>query len=99
MYTEFTLSGNGFDMVTGSLCTAMGFVNFYGCVTVDGLSYLCNVTKVKGERRKTGVSVKYYDRKTKKFRGSKRYDGDVKKRLQELTIAKYEIFMKLNKPF
>ena len=97
--TNFTFSGNGFDMVTGSAYTAMGFVDFYACVTVDGLSYLCNVTKVKGGRRKTGVSVKYYDRKTKKFRGSKRYDGDVKKRLQELTIAKYEIFMKLNKPF
>ena len=96
---DFTFSGNGFDSVTGSVYTATGFVDFYACVTVDGLSYLCNVTKVKGGRRKAGVSVKYYDRETKKFRGSKRYDGDVKKRLQELTIAKYEIFMKLNKPF
>ena len=96
---DFTFSGNGFDSVTGSVYTAMGFVDFYACVTVDGLSYLCNVTKVKGGRRKTGVSVKYYDSENKKFRGSKRYDGDVKKRLQELTIAKYEIFMKLNKPF
>ena len=97
--TDFTFSGNGFDMVTGSVYNAMGFIDFYACVTVDGLSYLCNVTKIKGGRRKTGVSVKYYDRETKKFRGSKRYDGDVKKRLQELTIAKYEIYLKLNKPF
>ena len=97
--TDFTFSGNGFDSVTGSVYNAMGFVDFYACVTVDGLSYLCNVTKIKGGRRKTGVSVKYYDRETKKFRSSKRYDGDVKKRLQELTIAKYEIYLKLNKPF
>ena len=97
--TDFTFSGNGFDSVTGSVYTAMGFVDFYTCVTVDGLSYLCNVTKVKGGRRKPGVSVKYYDSETKKFRDSKRYDGDVKKRLQELTIAKYEIYMRLNKPF
>ena len=96
---DFTFSCIGFDSVTGSVYTANGFVDFYACVTVDGLSYLCNVTKVKGGRRKTGVSVKYYDSENKKFRGSKRYDGDVKKRLQELTIAKYKIYMRLNKPF
>ena len=45
---DFTFSGNGFDSVTGSVYTAMGFVDFYACVTVGGLSYLCNVTKVKG---------------------------------------------------
>ena len=97
--TDFTFSGNGFDSVMGGVYNAMGFVDFYTCVTIDGLSYLCTVTKVKGGRRKIGVSVKYYDRENKEFMDSKRNDGDVKKRLQELTIAKYEIFMKLNKPF
>ena len=97
--TNFTFSGNGFDMVSGGVCTASGSVSFCTCVIADRLSYICNVTKEKGGRRKTSVSVEYYDSKTDKFRGSKRYDGDVKKRLQELTIEKYEIYMRLNKPF
>ena len=96
---DFTFSGNGFDSVTGSAYTAMGFVDFYTCVTVDGLSYLCNVTKVKGGRRKTTVSVKRYDRKKHGFVGAKRYDENIKKLLRATIIAKYEIFMKLNKPF
>ena len=97
--TDFTFSGNGFDSVTGSVHTARGFVDFYTCVTVDGLSYLCNVTKVKGGRRKTGVSVKYYNRETKKFHEAKVYSYDVIRRLKDVTIAKYEIYMRLNKPF
>ena len=99
MYTDFTFQAYGFDFITGTVWTHKNDITFMGCATVDGRSYLCSVEKEKGKRRKTTVSVKRYDEEKKKFVGAKMYDENIKKALQAATIAKYEIFMKLNKPF
>ena len=99
MYTDFSFSGNGFDMVTGAVSSYTSEVDFYTCVTVDGLSYLCRIEKEKGKRRKMTTSVEQYDNETKKVHGAKVYSYDVIRRLKDVTIAKYEIYMRLNKPF
>lgn len=99
MYTDFTFQAQGFDFITGTVWAYEDNITFMGCATVDGRSYLCSIRKEKGKRRKTTVSVKRYDEEKHDFVGAKKYDENIKKALQAATIAKYEIFMKLNKPF
>ena len=99
MYTDFTFQAQGFDFITGTVCAHKDSITFMGCATVDGRSYLCSIEKEKGKRRKTTVSVKRYDEEKHDFVGAKRYDGNIKKALQAATIAKFEIYLKLNKPF
>ena len=99
MYTDFTFQAQGFDSIAGAILTHKDNITFMGCTTIDKRSYLCSIEKEKGKRRKTTVSVSRYDEEKHDFVGAKRYDENIKKALQELTIAKYEIFMKLNKPF
>ena len=45
------------------------------------------------------ISVEQYDNETKKVQEAKVYSYDVIRRLKNVTIAKYEIYMRLNKPF
>ena len=99
MYTNFTFQAQGFDFIAGSVRTHKDNITFMGCATINKRSYLCSIEKEKGKRRKTTVSVKRYDEEKHDFVGAKRYDENIKKSLQAATIAKYEIFMKLNKPF
>ena len=99
MHTDFTFQAQGFGFITGTVWTHKDSITFMGCTTIDKRSYLCSIEKEKGKRRKTTVSVKRYDEEKHDFVGAKRYDENIKKRLQELTIAKYEIYLKLNKPF
>ena len=97
--TDFTFSGNGFDSVTGAVSSSTSEVDFYSCVTIDKRSYLCRIEKEKGKRRKMTTSVEQYDNETKKFHEAKVYSYDVIRRLKDVTIAKYETYMRLNKPF
>ena len=99
MNTNFTFQAQGFDFITGTVWAHKDSITFMGCTTIDKRSYLCSIEKEKGKRRKTTVSVKRYDEEKHDFVGAKVYSYDVIRRLQEATIAKYEIFMKLNKPF
>ena len=101
MYTYFTFQSQDFDFIAGTVQVYKDSIIFMGCTTIDKRSYLCTIEKEKekGKRRKTTVSVKRYDKKKHEFIGAKRYDENIKKLLQTATIAKYEIFMKLNKPF
>ena len=99
MYTNFTFQAQGFDFITGTVVTYIDSVTFMGCVIIDKRSYLCTIEKEKGKRRKTTISVSRYDEEKHDFVGAKRYDENIKKLLRDATIAKYEIFMKLNKPF
>ena len=99
MYTNFTFQAQGFDSIAGAVLTHKDSVTFMGCVVIDNRSYLCTIGKEKGKRRKTTVSVKRYDEEKYEYVGAKRYDENIKKLLQAATIAKYKIFMKLNKPF
>ena len=98
MYTKFNFSSNGFDF-TGTVGTYKDEISFMGCTTVEGRSYLCSIDKTAGKRRRTVTTVERYDDEKRKFVGAKRYDEKVKKLVQEATIAKYEIYLKLNKPF
>ena len=98
MYTNFTSQAQGFDFIAGTVRVYKDSITFIGCTTIDKRSYLCTIEKEKGKRRKTTISVKRYDKKKHDFVGAKRYDENIKKLLQTATIAKYEIFMKLNKP-
>ena len=98
MYTNFDFSSNGFDF-TGMVATYGDEISFMGCTTVEGRSYLCSIDKTAGKRRRTVTTVERYDEEKRKFVGAKRYDEKVKKLLQAVTIAKYEIYLKLNKPF
>ena len=99
MYTSFTFQSQDFDFIAGTVQVYKDSILFMGCTTVDKRSYLCSIEKEKGKRRKTTVSVKRYDKKKHEFVGAKKYDENIKKLLRDATIAKYEIFMKLNKPF
>ena len=99
MYTYFTFQAQGFDFITGTVWAHKDSITFMGCTTIDKRSYLCSIEKEKGKRRKTTVSVKRYDEEKHDFVGAKVYSYDVIRRLKDATIAKYEIFMKLNKPF
>ena len=99
MYTSFTFQSQDFDFIAGTVQVYKDSILFMGCTTKDKRSYLCSIEKEKGKRRKTTVSVKRYDKKKHEFVGAKKYDENIKKLLQAATIAKYEIFMKLNKPF
>ena len=99
MYTNFTFQSQDFDFIAGTVRVYKDSIFFMGCTTIDKRSYLCSIEKEKGKRRKTTVSVKRYDKKKHGFVGAKRYDENIKKLLQAVIIAKYEIFMKLNKPF
>ena len=99
MFTDFTFQAQGFDFITGTVWVSKDSITFIGCTTKDKRSYLCSIVKEKGKRRKTTVSVSRYDEEKHDFVGAKRYDESIKKLLQTTTIAKYEIFMKLNKPF
>ena len=98
MYTNFDFSSNGIDF-TGMVSTYGDEISFMGCTTVEGRSYLCSIDKTAGKRRRTVTTVERYDEEKHGFVGAKRYDENIKKQLQELTIAKYEIYLKLNKPF
>ena len=98
MYTNFDFSSNGFDF-TGMVATYGDEISFMGCTTVEGRSYLCSIDKTAGKRRRTVTTVERYDEEKRKFVGAKRYDEKVKKLVQAVTIAKYEIYLKLNKPF
>ena len=99
MYTYFTFQSQDFDFIAGTVQVYKDSITFMACTTIDKRSYLCSIDKEKGKRRKTTVSVKRYDKKKHDFVGAKKYDENIKKLLQAATIAKYEIFMKLNKPF
>ena len=99
MYTDFTFQAQGFDFITGTVWAHKDSITFMGCATIDKRSYLCSIEKEKGKRRKRTVSVERYDEEKRKFVGAKRYDENIKKLLQAATIAKYEIYLKLNKPF
>ena len=99
MYTSFTFQAKGLDFITGTVWTYKDGITFMGCTTVEGRSYLCSIDKTAGKRRRTVTTVKRYDDEKRKFVGAKRYDENIKKLLRDATIAKYEIFMKLNKPF
>lgn len=99
MYTGFTFQAHGFNFITGTVWAYKDSITFTGCATIDKRFYLCSIVKEKGKRRKTTVSVTRYDEEKHDFVGAKRYDENIKKMLQTATIAKYEIFMKLNKPF
>ena len=99
MYTNFTFQAQGFDFITGTVWAYKDSITFMGCATIDKRSYLCSIEKEKGKRRKTTISVKRYDKKKHGFVGAKRYDENIKKLLRDATVAKYEIFMRLNKPF
>ena len=99
MYTDFTFQAQGFDFITGTIWAYKDNITFMGCATVDGRSYLCSIEKEKGKRRRTVTTVKRYDDEKRKFVGAKRYDENIKKLLQAATIAKFEIYLKLNKPF
>ena len=99
MYTCFTFQTQSFDFIAGAVWAHKDRITFMGCTTIDKRSYLCSIEKEKGKRRKTTVSVKRYDEEKHDFVGAKRYDENIKKLLQAATIAKYEIFMRLNKPF
>ena len=98
MYTNFDFSSNGFDF-TGMVSTYGDEISFMGCTTIDKRSYLCSIDKTAGKRRRTVTTVERYDKEKRKFVGAKRYDENIKKLLQAATIAKYEIYLKLNKPF
>ena len=98
MYTDFNFSSNGIDF-TGTVWTYKDGITFMGCATVEGRSYLCSIDKTAGKRRRTITTVKRYDDEKRKFVGAKRYDEKIKKLVQAATIAKYEIYLKLNKPF
>ena len=98
MYTDFNFNENGFDF-TGTVWTYKDGITFMGCTTVEGRSYLCSIDKTAGKRRRTVTTVKRYDDEKRKFVGAKRYDEKVKKLVQAATIAKFEIYLKLNKPF
>ena len=99
MYTSFTFQAQGFDSIAGAVLTHENNITFMGCVIIDKRSYLCTIGKEKGKRRKMTVSVKRYDEEKHDYVGAKRCDENIKKLLRDATIAKYEIFMKLNKPF
>jgi hypothetical protein len=99
MYADFTFQAQGFDFISGSVWVYEDNITFMGCTTIDKRSYLCSIEKEKGKRRRTVTTVERYDDEKRKFVGAKRYDGNIKKALQAATIAKYEIYMKLNKPF
>ena len=99
MYTYFTFQTQGIDCITVGVRSHKDSITFMGCTIIDELTYLCSIEKEKGKRRKTTVSIKRYDEEKHDFVGAKRYDENIKKLLQDATIAKYEIFMKLNKPF
>ena len=99
MYTYFTFQSQDFDFIAGTVQVYKDSVTFMGCTIIDKRSYLCTIGKEKGKRRKTTVSVKRYDEEKHDYVGAKMYDENIKKMLQTATIAKYEIFMKLNKPF
>ena len=99
MYTNFTFQAQGFDSIAGAVLTHKDNITFMGCTVIDKHSYLCTIWKEKGKRRKTTVTVKRYDEEKHDYVGAKRYDENIKKLLQVATIAKYEIYMKLNKPF
>ena len=99
MYTCFTFQTQSFDFIAGAVCAHKDSITFTGCATIDKRSYLCSIEKEKGKRRKTTVSVKRYDEEKHDFVGAKRYDENIKKLLRATIIAKYEIFMRLNKPF
>ena len=98
MYTNFDFSSNGLDF-TGTVWTYKDDITFMGCTTVEGRSYLCSIDKTAGKRRRTVTTVKRYDEEKRKFVGAKRYDEKVKKLVQAATIEKYEIYMRLHKPF
>ena len=98
MYTDFNFSANGLDF-TGTVWTYKDGITFMGCTTVEGRSYLCSIDKTAGKRRRTVTTVKRYDEEKRKFVGAKRYDEKVKKLVQAATIAKFEIYLNLNKPF
>ena len=98
MYTSFTFQAQGFDSIAGAVLTHKDSITFMGCTVIDKRSYLCTIGKEKGKRRKTTVSVKRYDEEKHDYVGAKRYDENIKKLLRDATIAKFEIFMKLNKP-
>ena len=98
MYTNFNFSSNGFDF-TGTVWMHGDDITFMGCTTVEGRSYLCSIDKTAGKRRRTVTTVKRYDDEKRKFVGAKKYDERVKKLVQAATIEKYEIYLKLNKPF